>query len=388
MKNMMIKYSILVVITFSLGISATTLAAEPGSGTIEGAVFNKTTDGSSVADQDITLKAYLNDAEVSAAITRTDSDGYFVFGNLSAEPGYTYQATLTFQGVEYNSEWLSFEDGEATKFAEVVVYDSTTDAEAIKAAMAHTIIYVGQGSLQMKDYFLFVNETDRAYVGIKKNPADEKGETLKFSLPREATELQLIRGLMECCVVSTDDGLSYTMPILPGPNEVAYSYNVEYDSGKYTVLQNINYPLARYDLLFQGEGIKAESDQLQAEEPMNISGTLFNHLSGEDFNSGDVIVAKLSGLPGNSNQSFIIWVTMGLVVLAAGFTFVYLMRKRRLQPVSDEGGLSVTKQQLLAEIAKLDDDFEDGRISEETYRRLRAEKKAGLIELVQRQKEE
>ena len=71
--------------------------------------------------------------------------------------------------------------------------------------------------------------------------------------------------------------------------------------------------------------------------------------------------------------------------IGAGFVFVYLMNKKRLQPVSDKGGDSLHKQRLLAKLSELDDDFADGRIPEETYRKLRAEKKAELIELMQRQ---
>ena len=52
----MIKRIALLVIIFVLSLSASALAAEPGSGAIEGSVVNRTEGGSSVADQDITLK--------------------------------------------------------------------------------------------------------------------------------------------------------------------------------------------------------------------------------------------------------------------------------------------------------------------------------------------
>ena len=46
------------------------------------------------------------------------------------------------------------------------------------------------------------------------------------------------------------------------------------------------------------------------------------------------------------------------------------------------------KQRLLVELTQLDDDFECGKIDEEDYRRLRAVRKAQLVELMQRSKEE
>ena len=83
----------------------------------------------------------------------------------------------------------------------------------------------------------------------------------------------------------------------------------------------------------------------------------------------------------------ILWVLLALILIVAGFVFVYLIKRKRPQPISDGGVLS-QQQRLLAELAELDDNFEEGGISEETYRRLRDEKKAELIELMHSSKEE
>jgi LPXTG-motif cell wall-anchored protein len=301
---------------------------------------------------------------------------------MSTESGYSYEVVLTFQEAEYYSEWLIFDEGETTKSVEVTVYDSTTSNEAIEVAMAHTVIYVGQGSLEVMEYFLFVNETDRTYIGSKEIAAEGTKETLLFSLPEEATELQITLGLMECCIMSSEEGFVDTMPVLPGGKEVAYSYKVNYYSGTHTFSRNMNYPTTRYDFLFQGESIDVISGQLAAEEPMDIEGTQFNHLSGSDLARGDLLLVKLSGLPETDNQGAIIWAALALVVLVAGSGFAYRLKKRRLQPVNPEGSINQIRQRSLVELAHLDDDFEAGKIPEETYRRLRAEKKAQLVELM------
>ncbi len=148
----MIRRVALLVIIFVLSLSSSALAAEPDSGVIEGSVVNRTEGGSSVADQDVTLKTYLNDAEMGSTATKTDASGQFVFDSLSTESGYSYEVSLFFQQAEYYSEWLSFDEGETTKSTEVIVYNSTTSDEAIKVAMAHTIIYVGQDNLKVMEY--------------------------------------------------------------------------------------------------------------------------------------------------------------------------------------------------------------------------------------------
>ncbi len=380
--DMLIKRIVLLVAIFTLSLSVPTLAAEPDSGVIEGQLVNGTEGGSSVADQEIALQTYLNDTEVKKATTRTDAEGRFVFDGLSTEPGYSYQITLNFQQADYSSDWLSFDGGETSKFTEITVYDSTTSDEAITVVNAHTIIYVEQDSLQVKEYFFFANMSDRTYIGSNEIDTEGTRETLKFYLPSEATELQPGNGLMGCCIYDSEDGFVDSMPVLPGSKEVVYSYRVDYNSGAYTFSRNVNYSIMSYNFLVQGEGSNVISDQLIVEEPLDISGIRFNHLSGGDFTPGDTVVAQISGLPNTGSQGIIIWVVLALGVLVGGFGFSYLLRKRRLQPVRAKA--SPDRQKLLVELAQLDDEFESGKIDEEVYRRLRAKKKSQLVALLQK----
>ncbi|MFC1976983.1 carboxypeptidase-like regulatory domain-containing protein [Chloroflexota bacterium] len=391
----MIRRIVLLMVIFVLSLSTSALAAEPGSGMIEGRVANGTAGGSSVADQDVTLKTYQNDAEVGATTTKADAEGRFVFDGLPTESDYSYQVELNFQEADYYGEWLGFTEGEITKSTEITVYEATTSDEAIKVVTAHTIIYVGQDSLQVMEFYLFVNESDQTYIGSQEVNAEGKRETLRFSLPKEATELQPGYGLMECCIVSSEEGFTDTMPVLPGSREIVYSYKVDYNSGVYEFSQRVNYPINGFALLVQGEAIQVISDQLIGEEPVSIEETVFNHVSGSDFAPGNILMAQLSGLsqtnnqgvsglPQTNNQGAILEVVLALVVLGAAFGFVYLARKGRLRPVRAQVSLQESRQKLLVELAQLDDEFEAGKIPEEIYHRLRVEKKASLVELMQR----
>lgn len=382
----LIKRIILLVIISILSFSSSILAAEPGSGIIDGQVVNGTADGSSVADQEIILKTYLNNTEEDSTVTRTDDEGYFVFESLSIEPDYSYEVTLTFQQADYFAEQVSFGEGETSKFVDVIVYDSTTSDEAIKVMMSHVIIYAEQDPLLVKEYFLFVNDSDRTYIGSKE-VSDGNKETLRFSLPSEAIEVQPDIGLMSCCIFGSEDGFVDTMPVLPGSKEVIYSYKLDYNSGAYTFSPVVNYPTANFNILVQGEVVRATSDWLNAEGPLDIEGILFQRLSGTDLVPGDVLTTRLTGLPEIDNQGTVIWVVVFLIVLVAGFSFFYLRRKGKLQPVRSGDNLEQKRQRLLAELAKLDDDFEGGQISEESYQKLRVAAKAQLVRLIQRAEE-
>ena len=377
--SVLIKRIVLLAIIFAMGLPGPVLAAEDGAGMIESQVINGTNDGISVSGQEITLKIDLSSAGVDSITAKTGIEGHFVLTGLSTEPGYSYRVALTFQQVDYASDWLSFTDGETGKFTDVIVCDSTTNDEPIKVMMSHTVIYVEPGSLSVTDYFLFVNDSDRTYIGLKKITGGVK-EIMRFSLPEGITELRYHLGLMECCIYDSEDGFVEIMPLLPGGKEVAYSYRLNYDSGTYTFSRSVNYPTVSYNFLVQGETIKVASVQLTAEEPLVVENTLFTHLSGTDIASGDTIVVRLSGLPKTSNQGILVLIALSLIVLI--FSFTYLQRKRKLQPVRAK--VSADKSKFLAELAQLDDDFEDGKIKEDVYHRLRDKKKSQLVALIQR----
>jgi hypothetical protein len=291
---------------------------------------------------------------------------------------------FTFKQAEYTSDWFSFHVDESSKVIKVMVYDATTSDGSISVATSHTIIYVEEDSLVITEYFLFVNEADLTYIGSEEVAAGVK-ETLKFSLPEEATELHFIHGLMDGHIYNKEDGFVYTTPVLPGNKEVIYAYKLNYNSGTYEFSRRENYPTANYNFLIQGEDIKVTSDQLTTEEPVVIESTLFTHLSGTDLAPGDTLVTRLSGLSATNNQGIRIWVVLVLGVLLGGLGFIRLLKRKRLQPVN--GKIGHDGQRLLAGLAQLDDDFESGNIHEEDYLRLRAEKKSQLTVLMQEQAE-
>lgn len=381
----MIKYIIPLVMVLVLSVATPTLAAEDG--LIEGQLINGTEGGSSVADLDITLKTFVNntEAEAQAITTKSDAEGRFIFDGLSTEPANSYQVTVSFQQADYEGKKLSFAEGETSKSIELTVYDSTTSSESIRVAMLHTVIFVEADTLLVEEYFIFDNQADLTYIGSRE-VTDGVMETLRFTLPDEATDLIIGQGLMDCCVYLSEDGFIDTMPVLPGVKEVFYSYRVNYSSDKYTLYQGVNYPIDVYEFLIQGGAIQVSSDQLTPNEPLIIEDTQFNRLSAAGLASGGRLTIQLSNLPRTDNQETILWVVLTLVVLGSGFG--YLMRRRRLQQVSAEASLDQKRQGLLFEIAQLDDDLEDGKISAGDYRRQRAEKKGQLVKLTQQSKGE
>ncbi len=384
----MFKHIILImaVLSLSFGITAPAMAAEDGNGVIEGQLINRTEDGSSVADQDVELKIYRNDSETDTSSTSTNGEGKFVFDGLSAEREYSYELTVTYQEADYKSDRLYFLGGETSLPVEIEVYDSTTSPDAIKIQQAHTIVYTDPETLWVEEFFFFINESDHTYIGTEGTIGPGVRQTLQFSLPENALEMQPAGELMQCCVYGTETGFVDSMPFFPGGKEISYAYKIEYGPEVHAFDWKVNYPMAKYDLLVQGTDSIISSDKLIPDQPMDISGVLFNHVYGNGFTLGDTVVFEISGLPEVDNQNIILWVVLAVVALVFGFGIVLFRRNKQAQPVRVGSSLEQQKQKLLVEIARLDDTFESGGMSQTAYKKMRTEKKAQLLLLMQKVK--
>ncbi|MBI2853159.1 MAG: hypothetical protein HYX84_08720 [Chloroflexi bacterium] len=364
-------------------ISAYAVGAETG--TVNGQLVNGTAGGKSVADVELELKTLVNGQEVASATAKTGSDGTFAFSNLSTDAKNTYQMTLTYEEAEYVSDYLAFDEGETAMTIELTVYDSTNSLEAIRVAQAHTIISVGQGMLEVTEYFLFTNESDRAYIGSGEITSTGKRRTLDFPIKGKISDLQYGDGFMNCCVLPSQSGFADTMPILPGEREVIYAYRVPYSGQTFDFVKTVNYPLDQFNLLVQGNGITISGDKLTSQGPLSMGGATYAYSVAEGLFPGTALTATLSGLPGSTSQkAVIIWVAGALILLTAGSAVVYRRSrtKPQSQPVRIDNDSEQRQEKLLLELAQLDDDFAAGRTPEAAYQKQRAMKKAQLVKLI------
>lgn len=388
-KRIVLLAAVLVLIS-SLSLPA--LAAEDTSGTIEGRLINGTAGGSSVADIVVQLTTLVNFQETGTPVTaKTRSDGQFTFGNLSTSPNNSYEITLTYQEAEYFSDFIIFGQGETSKSANITVYDSTNSDAALKVGTAHTIVKVVQDYLEIMVIYEFINASDRAYVGSGEILTTGRKKTLTFSLPDDATEIKFGDGLVEKYVLSSHEGFIDTMAVLPEGREVVYAYKVPYSGGTYKFQQKLDYAVDWFNIMVQGEGIKITSDQMVDQGPLDMgTGTPYLYFTGHNMTKGEIVSATLSR-PINP-KTVVIWVAGALIIMILGSGLAYrrFRGKSTAQPVkvgnkpapNSAEGIDQREQKLLAELARLDDDFDAGLIKEEAYRAQRKAKKAQLIKLL------
>lgn len=382
MKKRIVLLGMALVLSLSLSLPAS--ATEADTGSIEGSIINGTDYGSSVVGLEVILTAYLGTNEEETFTSVTDTEGRFIFNGLSIGSGYIFQAKVNFQGAEYYSQAISLDSEDAEQSVEITVFDSTASDESISVITSHTIVRPGQDDIQVTEYFLFANNSNRTFIGSGNTSGNGKIETLKLPLAEGATALTYINGLMDCCVLASEDGLIDTMPVKPGMYEVVYTYELPYNTSGYVLSRSVDYPITNYDLLVEYSGeVEIIGNTLTIDEPYHMEGIHFSHIRGQELAKGQDLNVLFPELVNTAYNVNTIWLILILVLIIAGLGIAYFIRKRRVQPVEVEKSTEYRRQTLLTEIARLDDDFANGSIDEETYRVIRATAKERLVELMQ-----
>ncbi len=326
-----------------------------------------------VADVELTLHQHGDGQEKQKGSTKTDKDGAFSFPGLSLEKEKSYYVRATYKGVEYYSRTVSFGDKKEL-LLDLSVYETTDKDTDISVKMHHVLMGLKEGILLIQEIMVLENSGNRVYVGSREVEPGKR-EVLRVSLPQKATALELLRGLMSCCIVQAEDGLIDTMDIKPGRKEIRFAYKVDYGSSRYELSKRLSAKTESIDFLIPDQGIKAKSDMLEFRGSMGNPGQRFLHLSGKDLAKGSRIVLELRGLPWG--KGFFKLAIVGLVAVIMGVGLAYpFMRKWKRKEESGEpdiiGSERVTlagqKEELLRDIAHLDDLFESGEIDPEEYR--------------------
>ncbi|MBI2865737.1 MAG: carboxypeptidase regulatory-like domain-containing protein [Chloroflexi bacterium] len=361
------------------------LAQEPGTATVRGQLVNGTKDGPIPGNIAITLTDESGQNEL--AQTTTDAEGRFQFPGFVPQPGVSYGIKLNYQGADYETNWPPEDPAQELP---IMVYEATDDPSTISLESWHILVQPGEGVLDIDEFMVFTNSSDRAYVGSQVVDTQGRKATLVFSLPQGAYGFQYMQGLMECCVVPTGSGLVDTMAVLPGTKEVFFHYFVDYSGGSYDLARPVDYPVTDVRLLSQEAGQEVSSTLLG--NPQTVSdaeGTRYFSLATSNLSPGTVITASFTGLPKKGLQSNLRWLGLGVLVLALGGVAVAYPRLRRQsrsvpQPVPQ----TAARERLLFEVADLDNHYERGEIPQAEYQARRQPLMELLVHLSSQQEED
>lgn len=348
-----------------LVLAASGVTASPATWTISGTVTNHTGKAHPAAGLPAKLTAYVDGAEQDWKAATTDARGTFTF-SVPADAKRTYAVQVKYKGGEYDSPTIEFKPGESSKRIAMRVYEPTSDTGVLRVNVHHIIVEAGEAVVQVAELLVFTNTTDRTYIGGAPR-ADGKRETLRFSLPAGASNVQYMEGLMECCVFATDSGMVDTMDVEPGMRQIGYAYTLPASRGRIVASRAVDYPTDRVEV-FANATLQLDAAPLMRQHDVSTDQGTYIRYSRERVEAGTQVRLALSGIlmPRAAARRVALAAFAGFVAAALAYPLL-----RRRQRRAGEPGVSQTREELIAAVAALDDRFEAGDIPETEYRQRR-----------------
>lgn len=360
-------------------VASLTVAWVPGpqtqSGTVLGEVVNGTPGGSVPNDLTVTLHAFSEMEETRTYTTTVTGERSFRFEGVSYKEGQTVVARVVYAGVTYVSGFATVEDGQESISLPVTIYETTQDPANVTISQLHLFVNQIGELIQVGEYAVMANGGSRTYVG-----ATNEGVTTTWTakLPESAENLQFDGAELGGRFVSVDDGFADTRPIPPGGAsvETSFTYELPFQEGT-EIEQSFDVPVRAVVLVLpegdwglRGAGISSEGT-LDTQMGAALSYTAGPLSAGEPL--AFTVVPKSSSALETPRTPSSNGLALGIVALiVAGAVVALVWRAPSPGPVPEEARTQV------AAIAKLDREFESGRLPEQSYRKKRRSLKRRL----------
>ncbi len=382
---------LIVVALLVLGQATVGMAADPG--VIRGKVINGTS-GEAVAGLTVKLEKIKDNQPAGTASSVSSASGEFKFDGLDTQAGYVL--TVNYKDVTYDSPGLIFDKDKTGMDVDISVFEPGAGAASIVSKRGHTILFPETGGISVLEYGSLFNIDKKVFMP---GTSGSQG-TLDLFLPKEAESISYVAGLTDSNVTRSENGLRYTAPVKPGQIDLAYGYRIPLSgNSSYIYVRPIIYQTQGYSLLVRGDNVKIESSMLERQQPVTMNNETYQLFAAPELAPGTNVMISMTLGPGGVagapaplasggptstglSPAFVGVVSAVVVVALASVVFFFMKRRKAPAPVAAQAD-PVIEDELLEELASLDDSFEAGQIPEETYRQIRAEKKAQLLRLMQ-----
>ncbi|MBI4787866.1 MAG: hypothetical protein HY782_12540 [Chloroflexi bacterium] len=378
-------------------------------GKMDGQLVEGTKDAKLANTAGMTVTLHSAPAGATSTISQTtqaDANGRFSFSNLDTISTTRYLLIANYQGVDYFSDVLAFDQVQTTLPVSMTVYETTTDPAAIQVTQAHFVIDVQTGLLDVLQILAVQNNGDRTYIGAT-SLAGPHRVTLSLPFLAGALNIQFDNPTADDATIRGPEVMSYTLPLTPGADQIVYNYQLPFTPPTYNFNLKLPFNVDKFRVLLADVGGTIQSAQLSAPAPFPTqSGQKFILSSADNLQAGTVVSASFVNLPATvattppaggsptapapasgNNMQLVGGVVLGVAAVAALALLLYPVIRRRRAAAMIAQPAANRRMDLLQEIADLDDEFEEKKISEEEYKAERARLKAELLELSQSEEE-
>jgi hypothetical protein len=261
----------------------------------------------------------------------------------------------------------------------------------------HIILVFDQNQVVVNELYVVGNNEAAVFVGETGDP--EEG-TFQLTIPDGAEQPSFQRGFGSVDsfvpateVIQTDAGWADTLPLRPGMGSLTMlvQYALPYDDDL-SISRPVNYDTNNVNLVVPEVGVSlAEGDGWVSGGSQTMEGGTVTSYAQMNIPAGQELVMNLEGRPriGNTATANLVGgntlelvIGLGAAALVIGIAAV-VIRRWRLEPEEEY----LDRDQLLQEMADLDDAYEAGEIGEADYHSQRQEIKDELMALWEDQAE-
>jgi hypothetical protein len=360
-------------------------------GQITGQIVNGTPDGAGLTGDTITLASLRESGWQTERTTTADDQGKFAFTGLPSDSGTLYLPIAGHGGAwYYPPQPVSLSDTPSAEI-QITVYDPTQTDQALRYERSAMLIAgVQPAALTVMEMSGLSNTEPRTVVG-----ADPSGSgqaiSARFPLPAGAIGFQPQRGIIDSQLVPTQDGMGLIWPVFPGRQELAFSYQLPYAGDRVVIDKVLAYPVGTFAVYLPEGGLELSSPTLERQGETELGGRRYQLYTATNLNRGDRISAHISGITTaiNGPQPSVtapLLVASGAILMLAGVGVAFAVRRRtgNTPPAVSTGTLPSTadeRQQLILEIAALDERHDQQLLPEDAYQATRAALMRRVIEL-------
>ena len=309
--------------------------------------------------------------------------GTFIFEDVEMPDGRIFLAEVEYNGIPFQSDFASVEKGALQlTLSPVVIYETTTDFSILHLDQVHIALdFSVPEVIQVYEIYVLSNPGEAAVV------VASDGLTILFIQPPAQVEnvgFSLAEG--SAPLLPASEGFA----LLPGDQQygIVVSFTLPYEK-KLELVQPFVLP-ATSVFVFVPDGVKVRSDQLSDAGVRSIQNATYRMYKAENLLAGASLTLTISGRPKSASglavdtqTSLVIGLSIfGVALILAGVYFFLRERSQAGEEEVEEDALGEDTDSLIDAIVALDDQYKAGGISDEAYRKRRAELKARLKELL------
>ena len=288
-------------------------------------VTSGTTDGASVADDEVIVQIYEDRYLLHTFNARANAEGKAVFENIPEGERLAAVARAKHQDMMFAGQPVPLRPSEDGHVAAVQVFDVSTDKSKLSVETHHLIIKAQPRALEVTEYMHLRNSSDRA---VSSGERDDQNRTivLEIKLPHGFKNLRAFSYFEDDALVITREGFYDIMAVPPGEQHVTFTYTLDVMSEILDFAKTVSLPTSEFVLFAELGQAKIQGLDRSAEQATRPSGEAMQYYKRNNLAPGEEIAFQLTGLNVGSS-ALLIWIVLGTVL-----SVIIILAALRLRP--------------------------------------------------------